>query len=156
MSPDIRVSEIVGDLTQLNSCAEHYPIDLGLLNRRMQEIHGNVRLCFNFELSGPDQPPLELLVAQPVEDCQCLVAVAPDIKIFFEHARDLFNPRPMRVTIISDDAAIRAWVRGFRKLGMGLESVYSADIDRHLNGRNGTWGYDLIRAMVVPPDSTGL
>ena len=151
MFQKIPVSQIVGDLSELNAPARSHPIDITKLDRRMQRYSGHLNLTFSFGLKGSSQHPPEVLIAQPLEDSECLVAVNPDVKVFYDYAIECFATRPMRVTVISDDAAIRAWVRALQKLGLDCLSIYSADLDRFPYGRNATWSYQISRAMAVPP-----
>ena len=147
----VTVSQIIGDLSQLNASAKVRSIDLPELEGRMQEWRGHLQLAFDFESIMRSTNTYEVLIAQPLEDSECLIAVNPDIIIFHQHALDCFANRPLRFTIISDQAAIRAWVRGLQKLGVDCHSIYSADIDHHPNGRSDSWKYDLTRALALPP-----
>ena len=149
----IPVSRITGDLAQLNAAPLQREIDLLKLNRRMQGFSGPTRLSFCFGLESPGQNPLDVLIVQPLEDPDCFIAVEPDIRILVRHALERFENIPLRFSIISDQAAIKAWVRGLHKQGIDYQSIHSADIDHYPDGRAGQWGYDSSRVAILPPNT---
>lgn len=148
----VSVSSIIGDLTELSAAPVYYELDLPGLKGMIQDFSGHVRLGFNFNLESLNDPPVDVLIAQPIESPECMVAVEPDISIFLEHAAERFGKIPRKIHIISDNGAIRAYVRVLQKLGVDSTQIYSTDINRYSNGRTGVWTYDSVRSYVVAPD----